>query len=129
VTSFTQKYPELARRLPVYAQLRNLIDMAIATAFIQQQDYYNRAAWPMRIFGDERAFAVETYEAPRQVETAVNAVWKGRTLMTPIGGGVHIQPRLALSSENLLADEDGHVSQTRESVDLGSLAAGQWWWD
>ena len=43
VTSFTKKYPELAERSPVYAELRNLIDLAIAAAYIQQQDYCGQA--------------------------------------------------------------------------------------
>ena len=46
VLSFTKLYPELARRSPVYAQLRNLIDMSIAAAFIQDQDYYGQIDWP-----------------------------------------------------------------------------------
>ena len=83
---------------PVYAQLRNLIDMAIAAAFIQKHDYYGRASWKMEVFGSEEKFPVETYPEPRQVDTAVNVVWKGSTLMTPIGGGVNIQPLEALSA-------------------------------
>ena len=55
---------ELAEHEPVYAQLRNLIDMSIAAAFIQQNDYYGQAGWNMEVFGDEAAFPVETYNAP-----------------------------------------------------------------
>ena len=65
VTSFTKNYPELAERSPVYAELRNLIDLAITAAFIQQQDYYTKAGWKMPFFGDEKAFPVETYEVPQ----------------------------------------------------------------
>ena len=36
VTAFSEKYPELADRSPVYAELRNLIDMSIAAAFIHR---------------------------------------------------------------------------------------------
>jgi len=129
VDSFTQRYPELARHSPVYAQLRNLIDMAIVAAFIQQQDYYSRSGWALGVLGDEQAVSVETYEVPRQVETAVNALWKGRTLMTPIGGGVHIQAAQALSAGNLLPDEGGKVQQLHQSVDVRQLGDGRWWWD
>ncbi len=37
--SFTTKYPALAKQVPVYAQMRNLVDMLIAAAYIQQQDF------------------------------------------------------------------------------------------
>jgi hypothetical protein len=129
VTAFTTKYPELADKSPVYAQLRNLIDMVIAAAFMQQQDYYSHAGWKMDVLGREDRFPVETFHAPKQVETAVNAVWKGSTLMTPIGGGVVIHPSLALATDHLLNDEQGQLKDLRKRIKLDALEKGQWWWD
>jgi len=127
-TGFTKKYAELAARSPVYAELRNLVDLAIAAAYLQQQDYYGKAGWKLELFGNEQAFAVETYNAPRQVEPAVAAIFKSRRLMTPIGGGVEIQAAMALKPENVLADENGKVDELRKETKL-ELAEGQWWWD
>jgi hypothetical protein len=129
VDSFTRQYGALAAKVPVYAQLRNLIDMAISSAYIQQKDFYGRADWRLGVLADEGAYAIETHQAPTQVETAVNAVWKGSRLLTPIGGGVNIQPQQALDKDRLLADENGRVRDTRMQIDLGGLAKGQWWWD
>ena len=128
VTGFTKKYPELAERSPVYAELRNLIDLAIAAAYIQQQDYCGKAGWKMEFFGSEQDVPVETYDIPKTVESAVNAIWQGHTLMTPIGGGVQIQAAQALESDNLLTDEKGKVGKLHETV-KPNLAKGQWWWD
>jgi hypothetical protein len=128
VTSFTKKYPELAERSPVYAELRNLIDLAIASAYIQQQDYCGKAGWKMELFGSEQAFPVETYDIPKTVESAVNAIWQGHTLGTPVGGGVQIQPAEALQSDRLLSDEKGKVGKLHAAV-KPDLAKGQWWWD
>jgi len=127
-TSFTKKYPELANYSPVYAELRNLIDLVVAAAFIQEQDYYGKTGWTMELLGSEEAFAVQTYEAPKQVESTVAAVWKGRRLMTPIGGGVQIQAAMALEPENLLADENDKVAELRKETAI-KLAKDQWWWD
>ena len=129
VKSFTEMYPELARKAPVFAQLRNLIDMSVAAAFIQEEDYYGQAGWSMELLGDEGAFSVERQNAPRQVATAVNSFWKGRRLLTPIGGGVSIQPRKALDRDNLLTDDEGTVTAARESIDINSLPRDKWWWD
>lgn len=129
VQSFTAQYPQLAQRSPVYGQLRNLIDMTIAAAFIQQQDYYGQAGWDMKVLADESVLPVNTYITPNQVETAVNAIWKGTTLMTPIGGGVNIQPMMALATDRLLTDEDGNLKKARQQVQVPELAKGQWWWD
>ena len=96
VTSFTKRYHELAERSPVYAELRNLIDLSIMAAYMQEQDYYGKAGWKMEFFGSEQKFPVEVYNIPKTVETAVNAIWRGNTLMTPIAGGVAIHPTQAL---------------------------------
>ena len=128
VTSFTKAYPQLAAASPVYAELRNLVDMLVAAAYIQHEDMYHKAGWEMAILGDERAFPVRLFNAPTQVESAVNAVWKGNTLMTPIGGGVQIEAEMALDPKNLLTDDDSKVAIVRKRTEI-NLADGQWWWD
>lgn len=127
--SFTANYPQIAAKNAVYAQLKNLIDMAIAAAFIQKMDYYGQADWKMSVLADESQFPIETYEAPKTVETACTAIWKGNRLMTPVGGGVRIEPLTAIESSHLLKDEQGEVKEARSKVTLDTLAKGQWWWD
>jgi hypothetical protein len=127
--SFTEKYNELAERAPVYGQLRNCVDLLVAAAFIQQQDLYGQAGIDLGAIGDEAAYSVETYNAPKQVATAVNSMWKGNRLMTPVGGGVEIRANQAVEAENRIADKDGAVAKAKASIDLSSLPANQWWWD
>ena len=126
---FTRHYAEVARNSPVFGQLRNCIDMLVAAAFIQQNDLYGQADWDLSVLGDERAYRVENYNAPERVPTAVNAIWKGSSFATPMGGGVQIQAKQALTSENVMADEDQEVEKARDSIDLSELPADQWWWD
>jgi hypothetical protein len=127
VTGFTKKYGQLAQRSPVFAQLRNLIDVAIAAAYIKDNDLYTEANWDLGVLADESQVSVEHYPVAQQVETAVASVWRGSQLMTPVGGGVHIEPELALGAEKLLED-DGTLHAVRVGTDL-QLAEGQWWWD
>ncbi|MBL6725845.1 MAG: hypothetical protein ISQ09_12225, partial [Rubripirellula sp.] len=126
---FTEKYNEIQQRVRIYAELRQLIDVSIAAAYIQQQDFYGKLEWQMPTLMDESKVAVETYTAPAQVETAVNAIWKGNTLMTPLGGGVHVEPRMALRSENVEVDTVGANSKVQEVSGPNNLEPGQWWWD
>ena len=128
VTDFTRKYSELADHSPVFAQLRNLIDLSVAAAFIQKEDYYGRAGWKLGLLGDEDKFSVQTYHAPKLVDTAVTARWKGRTLMTPVGGGVQIEATRALDEANLLSDDKHTVAELHKKIKI-KLAKGQWWWD
>jgi Protein of unknown function (DUF1598) len=127
--AFTHNYPQIASRSPVYAQLRNLVDLAVAAAFIQKQDYCAQAGWKMGTLGDEKQYAIETYETPKTVEPACTAIWKGNRLMTPIGGGVQMEPLRAVQQDNRLKDEKGTVKQAHGSVKMDGLAKGQWWWD
>ena len=129
VRDFTDKFDELAQRSPVFSQLRNLIDMSVAAAYIQHEDYYGKADWSMRVLGNEVLAPVENFQAPEHVESAVNVIWKGRTLMTPIGGGVNIQPQLALNSDVMLDDEDGRLREQHEQIGIDQLDETTWWWD
>jgi hypothetical protein len=43
VEEFTKVYPELAQKSPVYGQLRDMIDLLVASAFIRQQGYFEKA--------------------------------------------------------------------------------------
>jgi hypothetical protein len=128
-TDFTKNFTSIAAASPVFWQLRNCIDMLVATAFIKNHKYADKADWKMSVFLDENQYPVETLNVPKQVETAVTSLWKGQRLMTPVGGGVRIQPENALTSSNLLSDKDAKVAKQRDAIDLKSLKDNQWWWD
>lgn len=127
--TFTDKYAEIAQRKPVYAQLRNLIDMSVAAAFMQQHDYYGKTGWKAELLTDESRFPIHTYAAPLQVNTVVTSIWKGNQLLTPVAGGVTIQAHQALKAENLLKDEQGKAQKARKEIALDQLKPDQWWWD
>lgn len=129
VETFTKLYPDLAAKSPVYAQLRNLVDMLVAAAYIQNQDLYGKAGFEPTTFHDESKLPTRVCTTPKQVETAVNAIWKGNRLLTPLGGGVEIEASEALKPENLLIDDQNRVERQRANLSVQGLAKGQWWWD
>ncbi len=130
-TSFTKMYDRMAERSPLWGELRNLMDISIASAFIQKAGLFEEANWKMDVFGDESKYPVEKFSSPTHVAPVANAVWKGNYLMTPIAGGVSIQPRVALNSDRVKQDDDGKIASARSESEtkLGALADGQWWWD
>jgi hypothetical protein len=125
--TFTRKYPEIAARSPVYAQLRNLIDLSIVAAWMQEHDAYGRAAWGAEGLRDESVYAIERLVAPVEVQPAINAIQRGNRLVTPIGGGVTLQPKQALDPSNIIGDDEGTIASARG--DTPDLPAGRWWWD
>ena len=128
-TSFTKAYNSLAKVRPLYAELRNLIDLSIAAAYIQKMGLYADAQWNMETFSDESIASVENSNAPTKVDPVVNVVVKGGAIMTPIGGGVNIQPRLALNSDVVKIDSEGKINEIKDDITFDDLKETQWWWD
>ena len=125
--TFTRKYADIAARGPVYAQLRTLIDLAVAAAYLQEFDAYGKTRWGAETLGSEQAFGIERFNRPTDVEPVINAVWRGNRLLTPIGGGVTVHPRMALDAPNLLMDERQEVKHAHAAA--RDLPTGRWWWD
>lgn len=125
--AFTREYAAIAAKSPVYAQLRTVIDLLVATAYMQEHDAYGKAGWTPATLLDEQAYAVERLPAPNRAETAIHAVWRGTRLLTPIGGGVTVHPRMALDAPNLIMDEQGEVQAAHAAA--RDLPADAWYWD
>jgi len=125
--AFTRKYPEIAAVRPVYAQMRNLIDLSVAAAYMRRHDLYARAEWELGVFADEDRLPVETYDTPKQVECVVNALWKRSRLFVAASGGVSIRPDQALDRDRLQKDDRGLLGRQRSEIDL--TASERWWWD
>jgi hypothetical protein len=122
---FTQKFEALGEVMPVFSQMRNLFDMSIVAAFMQQNDFYGKANWDLGVFADEEKLTTKVNNGISQVEPAVNAMWKEGTLITPIGG-VHISSRKLASDPQV----DSKLDESSEKLSApGDLAQSQWWWD
>ncbi len=125
--AFTKKYAEISDRLPVYAQMRNLFDLAVAAAYIRQQDFYGQTGWQASVLRDEHAFSVATLPTPKKVACVVNAVWKGNRLLSPAGGGVSAMPEAALDGKRIVKDPDGKLNAARSKQP--AAPDENWWWD
>ncbi len=126
--SFTDKYEAISKRAPVFAQLRNLVDMAVVAAHLQKEDYYGKTRWTPGLLLDESKLPVETLNTPKQVEPVVNVLWKGSRLLSPAGGGVSLYPLQALQQDHLVTDRDKKLASTRRTLRVVADEK-RWWWD
>ncbi len=127
-SSFTKKYGQISKVRPIYAQLRNIIDLLVAAAWIKKSDAFTRSGWEPTTFLDERVYSIQNQPNPKRCPCVANAVWKGHVLILPAGGGVSIAAAEALSEKNLIKDTKGDITKTRKSINL--IGAGNnWWWD
>ena len=129
--SFTKNYDKLAATNPLWAELRNVMDLSIAAAFIQKFDLYGKAGWAMETFGDETQLQTKVMNSPNYVAPVANLVRRGNTRMFPIAGGVAMQPGIALNSDRVRQDTNGTIMQVQSQVsgDVVGLGENQWWWD
>jgi hypothetical protein len=127
--NFTQHYAKLARREPVFADLRNLFDMALVAALCRQESLHERSGWDLGVFGPEGAYRPAVVPSPAVIESVLNhKVYNGTNLVVQVAGGVEAN-LLAVARDPRLAKEDAGLNQVGGRAKLPKLPAGRWWWD
>ena len=125
---FTDKYPAIAAASPVFAQLRNIVDVLIASAWLQRHDAWSRVDWAGGVLVDAERFPHQALPVPRTAPSVANALFKGEMLVLPAGGGFSINPSIALEPEYLTADSDGQLAELRQQQHFPADEL-VWWWD
>ena len=128
---FTEKFPELAAAMPVFAELQSLIDLAVLGALVRKDDLAGRADWSMSLFLDAEKAPLEKTNVPRRVASVVNTRHVNRGMIIGlIAGGIVIDPQSTVARH--VADADA----SQRLAGLRNLAARQdasaehpWWWD
>lgn len=125
--NFTEHYAKIATQESVYAQLRNVIDMTVAAAYIQQQDFYAKANWKPAILCNESLYPVERLSPPQRVEPVVVVVARGNSFTAPTGG-IDIDPLRAINPnpKETRRSDDGQIAETRSKIVVPNN--GAWWW-
>jgi len=129
--SFTDHFEELAAKYPIYAELRNLFDLALAAALIRQEDLPNKTAWHMVCFGDPQAYPVELGPAPKEVATVINHRVVNRVnVLVHVCGGVSVEPAALVAPRAIRPDASGALDYHHTRGTPGkALSPDAWWWD
>lgn len=126
---FTRHFNELCRKYPIYAELRNIGDLAMAAAIVRSADLSQRAGWQTGCFADRAALAVGLMPAPRKVDTVANLRVVNRGLiLAAVSGGVRIDPSPLVSEGALKPDQKGKLASQR-AASGENRPADRWWWD
>lgn len=125
--AFTRKYDEIAAASPVFAQLRNMVDVLIAASFIQRENLLQRTGLDIGTLFDPQVISVETQTTPVAARSLANAQWKSGRLVAP-SGGVSILASEAFRPENLMFIE-GEQSKLPASENRLPDDTAIWWWD
>jgi hypothetical protein len=127
---FTEKFPELASKSPIFGELQNLTDWTIFVALLQREKIADRIGWKMSTLLDEKRLTVPTYNAPKQVPSLVSYKRAGSSIVGLVGGGVTIHPSSTLNKSIAPATDAQRLDSTRQSAGaVRRNEAHRWWWD
>lgn len=119
----TEKYTDLAAKEPIFAELRNCIDLAIVGALLMQEDLPNKAGLPMALLLDEGQLVIDSYSPPKQVATQASVLKKGRNWLISASGGVQFQPW------ELIQDSQQSTQLATLRAAVNEAKVEHWWWN
>jgi hypothetical protein len=126
---FTRHFDDLAKKYPIYAELRNIFDLAIVVALFEEHGLYDRAGWLAAGMFDPRRIRVTPVDPPREVESVVNhRVAGGRHILVGVSGGVSIDPSSLVRADALVQDDYGALQENQRPLPA-DLHRAAWWWD
>lgn len=132
--SFTKHFAELSAKYPIYAELKNIFDLALVAALLKSQDLPNQVGWQMGYFNpgpksESPAYEVELGYAPDKVETVINhRIVNGKQIVAGISGGVTAEPRKLIST-GVKTDTYGLMKAEHAGAAPKNLPKNAWWWD
>lgn len=125
---FTDRYHEVAEVSPVFAELQNIIDLAVLAALFEKDQLPQRVGWKMDLFLNEALTPVASGNAPSQVASVCNYRRAGNLIVGLVGGGVTISPgELVRDAEYQRGGNRELESRVRDS--LPPADSEVWWWD
>jgi hypothetical protein len=129
--AFTSHFPTLAARYPIYAELQNIFDLALAAAVLRAEDLPARMGWQMTHLLDPAGYRPSLGTAPRQVPTVMNhRVIHRKYILAGVSGGVTVDPQRWLRRKAIQAVSYGELNN---AWDQGRPTAEpdrrHWWWD
>jgi hypothetical protein len=128
--SFTKRFEALSAKYPVYADLRNIFDLALVAAVVRSHALSEQADWHLTHFGADGGYQPELGIAPKQVESIINhRVLSGNRIVAGVSGGVTVDARQLAAKSAVKTDDYGLLQTERRQSTPKSLAPRAWWWD
>ena len=128
--SFTKNFEALASKYPIYADLRNVFDLALVTALIKSEDLPGQVSWHMTHFGPNGQYEPALGSAPTKVDSVINyRILNGDVVTAGVSGGVVVDAHGLVKKDSIKPDEYGALKGQRKDAAPKELPRGEWWWD
>ncbi|MGI9517019.1 MAG: DUF1598 domain-containing protein, partial [Pirellulaceae bacterium] len=138
---FTQNFPELVHKYPIYGELKNLFDCAIAASLIHNEGMTRSIDWQLEYLDGSHRPGVLSYQlAAQTVPMHVDSIAGQRVIrhregnrtlrhtIVGISGGVVFDSRVHAASDKVRVSDSGTlISSLQESRPDGD--SSDWAWD
>ncbi len=128
---FTDKFSQLAKQSPVFAELQNLIDLSILAALLRKERLPQRVGWAMTFFLAADRAKVAKGSIPKQISSIYNTRnVRGRVVLGLVSGGVVLRPQQAINRIPTKISDDDQFDQRRlKALKTTPPRQHPWWWD
>jgi hypothetical protein len=121
--AMTAKYDDLAEELPVFAELRNCMDLAVVAALLVKEDLPGCAGCDLSVLLEDKRVAVAEYPIPRTIDSRASLIRKEGRWVISVSGGVELDSWSVLERTETAAD----LADARQAA--AQLKSDRWWWD
>jgi len=133
-SDFTQHFPQLAKKVPVFAELKNLISLTVTAELIAQKHFERVSSdeaqhWHPTFFLDKKACPIEKFAVPKWMPALVNYRFiNNRNWLISVSGGVELDPAALLTKHTLKLNKTEEFQNRHRSTTLPTDKQ-TWWWD
>ena len=119
----TKEYEALSSRDPVFAELRNLMDMCVVAALIQKEHLAEKSGLTIPLLMDTNSeLKVASGNAPKTIAPEVSFLRGRDSFIVTASGGVAVESWLAADKKEIVAE----VAEVREKA-APSARKTLWW--
>ena len=121
--TMTGRYEELAAAMPVFAELRGSMDLAVVAALLIHRDLLAVAECDLSLLLTATELDGEEFIAPRQTASVASVSKRDGGTLVAVSGGVDLDVR------GLVEEMEVRESLQRDWAAAAPPAADRWWWD
>jgi hypothetical protein len=121
----TEYYSELSKEIPVFSDLKNLMDLTVIATLIVQEQLAERAGLDLSVLASaNEALELAVYDIPKAVDPQCSFIRGRNGWVVTASGGVDING-FDIVSKQVVSPE---IAETKGAA-LASTAADRWWWN
>ena len=121
----TESFNELSREMPVFADLKNVMDLTVVATLITQERLAERAGLNLAVLnGEAEAIEPVSHTVPKSVDPQCSFI-RGRSgWVVTASGGVDLNAFEVVEKQTT----DSAVSEIRETA-IAAATTDRWWWN